>query len=110
MSYAAPIDGLVAALSGLEISVEIRDRLTRAEIKTFDDTFVPKVKALSAFNAVGSYEQQLQALRRLTKAREHLKKTCPMVVDDLSAVIGKVLGALDGSAVCSVKHNLLQRR
>lgn len=95
-TYTNPIEALLNALTDFELSIEIRDRLTQAEVAAFDKVFVAKAKELGASNVEGSYSQQLQALKRLTKARGHLRKHCPSVVEELDGLIGRLLGALSG--------------
>ncbi|KAG7007472.1 hypothetical protein G7Y79_00009g025810 [Physcia stellaris] len=96
ITYTNPIDRLLDAITNFELSIEIRDRLTHAELTTFDKLFVAKAKELGASGVEGSYSQQLQALKRLTKARAHLRGDCPGVVEDLDAIVGRLLGMLGG--------------
>lgn len=96
ITYTNPIDRLLDAVTNFELSIEIRDRLTHAELTTFDKIFAAKAKELGASGVEGSYSQQLQALKRLTKARAHLRKYCPSVVEDLDGVIGRLLGIIGG--------------
>ncbi|KAL8787536.1 MAG: hypothetical protein Q9195_007708 [Heterodermia aff. obscurata] len=93
-SYCTPINSLLTALADFELSIEIRDRLTRSELFAFDKVFVAKVKNLGKYRVEGSYSQHLQVLKRLTKARAHLKKHKPEVVDDISRVVAKLLDVL----------------
>lgn len=95
-TYTNPIDRLLDAITNFELSIEIRDRLTHAELTTFDKLFVAKAKELGASGVEGSYSQQLQALKRLTKARAHLRGDCLGVVEDLDAIVGRLLGMLGG--------------
>ena len=92
--HRTPIESLLTALVDFELSVEIRDRLTRAELVSFDKVFVDKVKDLGKYSVEGTYSQHLQVLKRLTKARAHLKKYKPEVVDDLSRIVENLLEVL----------------
>ena len=96
ITYTNPIDRLLDAITNFELSIEIRERLTHAELTTFDKIFAAKAKELGASGVEGSYSQQLQALKRLTKARVHLRKSCPGIVEDLDAVIGRLVGVIGG--------------
>ena len=96
MTYPTPIDALITAISDFETSIEIRDRLTRAELKPFDGIFVKQVKGLAKLSVEGRIDQQLQALKRLTKARAHVKKYAPNIVEDVSGVIGRLLEIMSG--------------
>lgn len=92
--HGTPKDSLLTALVDFELSIEIRDRLTRAELVAFDRVFVGKVEELGKYSVEGTYSQQLQMLKRLTKARTHLNKHKPEVVDDISRIVEKLLEML----------------
>ena len=102
-SFHTPINSLLTALVDFELSIEVRDRLTRAELVAFDRVFVSKVKQLGTCSIEGTYSQHLQALKRLTKARAHLNKYKPEVVDDISRIVGNLLEMLghDGESLVS---------
>ena len=54
-----------------------------------------KIKDLGKYSVEGTYSQKLQVLKRLTKARAHLKKCKPEVVDDVSRIVNNLLRMLD---------------
>ena len=103
-THRTPIDSLLTALVDFELSIEIRDRLTRAELVSFDKVFVGKVRDLGKYSVEGTYSQHLQVLKRLTRARAHLKKYKPEVVDDLSRIVENLLEVLgrEGGSVVSL--------
>ena len=98
MTY--PIDAFLEALDIFELSIEIRDRLMRAECKVFDKSFNAKAKALPSMNIEGPHHSQLKALKRITKARVHLRKFMPEIVEDIDKVVWNLLvmvgGVVDG--------------
>lgn len=107
MTYPNPVDALLTALADFECSITIRDRLTQPELKTFDQVFLTKVKELARLSVQGTYSQQLQALWRLTRARDHLRSHAPKVVEDVSGIIGRLVGALGGGEIVSVWNPLI---
>ena len=97
-----PIEAFIEALDAFELSIEIRDRLTRTEAKAFDMTLVPKLHALKGMSVEGPHYSQLKVLKRLTKARVHLKKHFPAMVEDVNKIIWNLLVALGGGAIVSL--------
>ena len=92
-----PIEAFTEAFDAFDLSIEIRERLTRPEMKIFDPTLIDKLKGLKTMSVEGPHYLQLKMLRRLTRAREHLKTRIPSMIDDLSKLIHHLLLIVAGN-------------
>ena len=91
-----PIESFIEALDAFELSIDIRERLTRSELKVFDITLVAKLNGLKVMSVEGPHYSQLKVLKRLTKARDHLKIRLPSMLDDLNKLVWNLLVVVAG--------------
>ena len=107
-----PIDSFIEAFDAFDVSIEIRERLTPTEIIVFEPTLFSKLKGLKTMSVEGPHYLQLKALKRFTKAREHLNKKIPRMAEDLNKIVWNLLVALAGHTPVSLPlplHGALAR-